>query len=104
MLRNLNMIKKILKSARLNFSEKKPVKYKDILGLETHKTEVHIPNIHEYIEDEEGIYNYEKKYSDEEYLKELGVNIPQKERRSSYYSLIKDSKIYHVFNAEMMVF
>lgn len=103
MLRNLKIFKKILKTSKLCFSEKKPIKYKDILDLDIQKTEIHKLNTEEYLEDEEGVMNLEKKLSDEDYLKNLGVNIPQRERRSSYYSLIKDSKIYHVFNAEMMV-
>ena len=103
MLRNLKMFKKILKTSRKFISEKKPVKYADVLGLEQQKTEIHEPNTFEYLEDDDGKINLEKKFSDEEYLKEMGINIPQQERRSSYYSLIKDSKVYHVFNAEMMV-
>jgi hypothetical protein len=104
MLKHLRGTKILTKILRVKFSENKPIKFKDVLDLETHKTEIYQPNTWEYLEDNEGKITLNLKYSDEEYLKRIGINIPQQELRSAYYSMMHENKVYHVFNAEMMVF
>lgn len=41
--------------------------------------------------------------SDEKILNDIGQYLPEYERRTSYYKMMHDDKMYHVFNAEKIV-
>ena len=96
---------RILRLGLPSFSREppRPQKYSfpELLELKEQKMSVNLPeHLMDEKKNEEGVLMHHRVMEDDMFLRAYGYNEPGVERRSASYTLVKDGKRYHVFNAE----
>lgn len=94
--------RRLLRPTLRLFSTKAPkIEIASLLNLKEKKPHVTLPD--ELVEEkrtDEGILLHDRFINDDKFLTMISENHPGVERRSAYYTLVKDGRRYHVFNAD----
>lgn len=77
------------------------VRIEELTELQPQRQVINLPDhLVEEKRTEDGQLIHHRLMSDDQYMQAMGVNLPSSERRSAYYSVVRENRRYHVFNAD----